>query len=211
MASISILVLMTARASTVVRASTASLKCSREHLVVAAEVAGIVEIGGDAHDVGERRAFFGEDAADRLDGAARLLLDRAGDHVAVGVLGDLAGDEDEIAGAHRRMERQVRDSSCRSDRRPCGALLGVVHGADPQPNAARLDDVDAADAVDQIDQPAIVDGDVVGRGAVRAVRRVGQDNGRPPAARTGRRCRPGAAPARTRRTGSPCRVKRSDG
>ena len=49
-----------------------------------------------------------EDALDGEDGRPRLLLDGAVDHVAVSVLGHLAGDEDEVAGAHGRMERQVR-------------------------------------------------------------------------------------------------------
>src|SRR5262249_6619712 len=42
-----------------------------------------------------------------LDRPARLLLDRPGAHVALLVLGDLPGDEDVVAGADRRVERQV--------------------------------------------------------------------------------------------------------
>src|SRR5262245_7971774 len=52
-----------------------------EHLVVAAEVAGILEIGGHPHDVGQRRAFFRKNAFDGLDRAGGLLLDRAVQHV----------------------------------------------------------------------------------------------------------------------------------
>ena len=56
---------MTARASTVVRASAHAWKLRAEHLVVAAEVARILQVGRDPHDVGERRALLGEDAGDR--------------------------------------------------------------------------------------------------------------------------------------------------
>jgi hypothetical protein len=104
------------------------LELLAEHPVVAAEVAGVLEIGGHPHDVGQRRALLGENAADRLDRAQRLLLDRAGDHVAGGVLADLAGDEDVVAGAHRRMKWQVR--VLLADRIDVLArAAGVVHAA----------------------------------------------------------------------------------
>ena len=179
MASISILVLMTARRLDRRAGQSGIGEVRAEHLVVAAEVARVLKVGRDAHHVVERRAVLGEDARDRVDRRLRLHLDRAVDHVAVGVLGDLAGDEDEVAGAHRRMERQVRDSSCRSrsagparprpprKRRSCScAALPSQH--------ARLDDVDAVDPVDEIDEAAIVHGHVVGRCHIRARRRVRQ-------------------------------------
>src|SRR6266540_264545 len=79
-----------------------------EHLIVPAEVARIVEIGGDPHNIGERRTFFRENSANRLDRTLRLVLDRSGDHIPVGILGDLPGDEDEVAAANGRIERQIR-------------------------------------------------------------------------------------------------------
>jgi hypothetical protein len=61
-----------------------------EYPVVAAEVAGIPEIGGDAHDIRQCRPFFSENSTNRLDRAPRLFLDRSRDHVAVGILRNLA-------------------------------------------------------------------------------------------------------------------------
>src|SRR5262249_12427851 len=102
--------------------------------VVAAEVAGIPEIGRDAHDIGQCGPFFGENSTNRLDRAPRLLLDRSRDHVAVGILGNLASNEDEIARAHRGVKRQVRVLlSDRMDILAGGAC--VLHGVDPQCNS----------------------------------------------------------------------------
>src|SRR5690606_38366840 len=67
-----------------------------EDAVVAAEVARILEVDGDAHHVGKVGAGLLEDAADGLQGPARLLLDVADAHVALLVLRHLAGDEDEV-------------------------------------------------------------------------------------------------------------------
>ena len=101
MQSISIFVLITARASTVVRAMRPSGKNSPE-------IARVLEVRRDLDHVGQFAARFGEHALHRLERCARLLLDRAGDHVAVRVLAHLAGYVHIIARAHRRMEGQVR-------------------------------------------------------------------------------------------------------
>src|SRR4051812_36112865 len=69
------------------------LELFSEYPVVAPEVADILEVGGDAHDVGEGRAFFRENPANGFDRAPRLLLDRSRDHVAIGVLRNLARDK----------------------------------------------------------------------------------------------------------------------
>ena len=66
------------------------LEVFSEYPVVAAEVAGIPEIGRDAHDIRQCRPFFGENSTNRLDRAPRLFLDRSRDHVAVGILRNLA-------------------------------------------------------------------------------------------------------------------------
>src|SRR6266508_3455384 len=79
-----------------------------EHPVVSAEVARIVEIRGDAHNIGEHRTLFRENSANRFDRTLRLVLDRSGDHIPVGILGDLPGDEDEVTGANGRIEWQSR-------------------------------------------------------------------------------------------------------
>src|SRR5260370_7991259 len=79
-----------------------------EHPIVAAEVARIVEISGDADNIGERRTLFRENSANRLDRTLRLVLDRSGDHIPVWILGDLPGDEDEVTGANGRIERESR-------------------------------------------------------------------------------------------------------
>src|SRR4029453_3861243 len=50
------------------------LEVFSEYLVIAAEVAGIAEIGRDAHDIGQCRPFFGENSTNRLDRALRLFL-----------------------------------------------------------------------------------------------------------------------------------------
>src|SRR6266540_280602 len=79
-----------------------------EHPIVSTEVARIVEIGGDPHNVGERRTLFRENSANRFDRTLRLVLDRSGDHIPVGILGDLPGDKDEVAGPNGRIERERR-------------------------------------------------------------------------------------------------------
>src|ERR1700704_5121933 len=83
------------------------LEVLREHLVVTPEIAGILEIGGHPDDIGQARAVLRQDPLDRFDRAGGLLLDRSGDHVAVGILGDLTRYEDEVPRAHRRVERQI--------------------------------------------------------------------------------------------------------
>src|SRR6516164_8209017 len=84
------------------------LEVFSKDLVVAAEVARILEVGRHAHHICKARTLFGENALDCQDGAAGFLLDGAADHVAIGILGDLTGHKDEIAGPHRWMEGQVR-------------------------------------------------------------------------------------------------------
>src|SRR5207248_2371240 len=76
--------------------------------IIAPEVAGIFEIGRDAHDIGQGRSLFRENSTNSLDRAPRLFLDRSRDHVALGILGHLPGDEDEVTGANGRMKRQIR-------------------------------------------------------------------------------------------------------
>ena len=75
---------------------------------------------------------LGQNALDRHDRTLGFFLDSAGDHVAAGVLGDLSGDKDEVAGAYRRMKRQVR--ILLADRIDIVAFrnrTGVVHGCNP--------------------------------------------------------------------------------
>src|SRR5581483_12059255 len=79
-----------------------------EDLVVAAEVARILEVGRHPHHIGKARALLRENALDCQDSAAGFLLDGAADHVALGILGDLTGYKNEVSGPHRRMKRQVR-------------------------------------------------------------------------------------------------------
>ena len=82
----------------------------------------------------ERCAFFGENATNSLDRAPRLFLDRSGDHVAVGVLGDLP--ETKMKSPARTAGWNGRfgfffpigyTSFCDAAR--------VVHGSVPHPNA----------------------------------------------------------------------------
>src|SRR4029453_16462948 len=84
------------------------LEVLSKYPVVAAEVAGIPEIGRDADNIGEGRPLFRENSTNRLDRSPRLLLDCSRDHVAVGILRNLARNENEVARAYRGMKRQVR-------------------------------------------------------------------------------------------------------
>ena len=159
MASISILALITARARPLC-GEDRILEHFAEYLVVASEISGIGKVGGGTHDIGERRALLRENALDAFNGRAGFDFDRAVDHVAVGVFGDLAAKRKYSRRPARRDERAGSGFSCRSDiyagwlwsRRPFGRLLG---------ESAGFDDVDAVQAVDQIDEPAAVDGHVV--------------------------------------------------
>ena len=63
MASISILVLITARASTM-RGKDHILEHFAEYLVGHSEISGIGKVGGGTHDIGERRALLRENALD---------------------------------------------------------------------------------------------------------------------------------------------------
>src|SRR4029077_13639326 len=97
-----------------------------------AKVACILKISGAPNHVGERSSLLGQDALDRHDGALGFLLDGAGDHVAAGVLGDLTGYKDEIAGADRRMKRQVRiPLAYRIDIVALRFRAGVIHRCNP--------------------------------------------------------------------------------
>jgi hypothetical protein len=85
----------------------------------------------------------------------------------VRVLRDLPRDEDEVARAHRRMKRQVR--VLLADRIDIGGgfLRNVRHGCGLYENAL-VSMMSTPDAVDQIDQPAVVDRHVVRRRPVGA-------------------------------------------
>ena len=72
------------------------------------------------------------------------------------------------------MKWQVRIFLADRHIHPCG-VTGIAHLLDPQPNAAGFDDVDAVHAIDEIDEPAIVDRHVVGRRPLRAGGRIGQE------------------------------------
>src|SRR6267142_1908976 len=72
------------------------------------EVARVLEVHGGLHHVLQICARLLQRAAHGLDAPAGLLLDRAREQVAVLVLRHLARDEDEIAGADRGVERQIR-------------------------------------------------------------------------------------------------------
>src|SRR6266480_1734316 len=84
------------------------LELFSEHSIVAAEVAGILEIGRDPHDIGQCRSLFRENSTNSLNRAPRFFLYRSRDHVAVSILRNLARNEDKVARAHRRMKWQVR-------------------------------------------------------------------------------------------------------
>ncbi len=102
-----------------------------------------------------------QNALDGFDGRPGFHLDRTFDHVVVGILGHLARHEDEIAGAHGGMERQVRVLLAdRIDVRALG-FGHVVHGQARLRKCAGFDDVDAVHAIDQINQAASVGGDVI--------------------------------------------------
>ena len=79
------------------------------------------------------------------------------DHVPRGVLGDLARHEDEISGTNARMKRQIGLLV------PIGYRGGLRIGHVASSHDGCFEDIDAADAVAEIDQAAIVDGDVIGR------------------------------------------------
>src|SRR4029079_12933634 len=97
------------------------LEVITENLVLAPEIARVLEIGAHAHDVVEAGTIGLEDALDGKDGGAGLFLDRPMDHIALGILGDLAGYEDEVADPNTRMEGQV--GILGSDR----IALGLAH------------------------------------------------------------------------------------
>src|SRR5438094_163915 len=91
------------------RASDASLgKIFLEHAVVTAEVARVLEERRYLYHVPQVAARVRENTLNRFERGARFLFDRAGDHVAVRILGHLAGHVDEVARPHRRMEREIR-------------------------------------------------------------------------------------------------------
>ena len=79
-----------------------------------------------------------------------FLLDRSRDHVSVGVLRDLTRDENEVTRAHGGMERQVRILF--SDRIDVLATsASVAHGLRPSAKCVGFDDIDAANAIDEVD------------------------------------------------------------
>src|SRR5205823_8114095 len=79
-----------------------------EYPIVAAEVAGILEIGRTPHDIGQCRPLLREDSPNSLNRAPRFFLYRSRDHIAVSILRNLPRNEDKVARAHRRMKWQVR-------------------------------------------------------------------------------------------------------
>jgi hypothetical protein len=130
-------------------------KVLAKDLVVAPEIAAVGEIYRDFDHVVQIRAVEQQNAANALDGPARLLLDVAAGHVAVLILGHLSRDVDEVARAHARVKGQIRIALAD------GGDLVVHLSKHPDLEYGGLDHIDAALPVDQIAQTAIVDGDIV--------------------------------------------------